>query len=279
MIGQTPLPCASLPLQVETEQAIAPVRSTRFLWAGLGFAVVMLTGVSACLLLPIAKPSRLIPELAFIPGVPLLHPGSARAHSASLRPAALPGVAAVRPRPISALRMTEKQEEEQGAGTMSIAQALEVAKKLTPLQRAIAFSETTEKPFTGETTNGYAQDNMEKGTYVGAISGATLFESDAKYDAETGWPSFTAPVAGSVIERLDPCDLSMAGRAEPPLSQTFGCDVPEETPKGDPKTDGLIRQEVIDAVSGAHLGHVFNDGPKGGKRYSMNAGAMTFVPA
>merc|ERR1719152_193420 len=145
-----------------------------------------------------------------------------------------------------------------GEGTMSREDVLRAAEKLTPFQRAISLSAATEQSFTGTTTNGYPHDNKKKGTYVGAISGAPVFESATKYDSGTGWPSFYAPVPGSVIERLDPGDLADKKRA---------------------RRMGGVRTEVIDAKSGAHLGHVFGDGPPPtGKRYCMNAGAMTFVP-
>ena len=132
------------------------------------------------------------------------------------------------------------------------------AEALTPFQRAISLSAATERPFSGTTTNGYAHDNKRRGVYVGAISGAPLFQSGAKYESGTGWPSFYAAVPGGVIERLDPEDLKDKKRA---------------------RLMGGVRTEVIDAKSGAHLGHVFPDGPQPtGKRYCMNAGAMTFVP-
>ena len=87
--------------------------------------------------------------------------------------------------------------------------------------------------------------------------GKALFESETKYDSGTGWPSFSAPVPGGVIERLDPGDLADARRA---------------------LMMGGIRTEVIDAASGAHLGHVFNDGPRehGGERYCINSVCLTF---
>lgn len=145
-----------------------------------------------------------------------------------------------------------------GDGTMSKEEVEKVAATLSPFQRAISLSAATERPFSGQTTNGYAHDNKKEGSYVGAISGKPVFTSATKYDSGTGWPSFYAPVPGAVIERLDPDDLANPGRA---------------------MMMGGVRTEVIDAVSGAHLGHVFADGPKPtGKRYCMNAGAMTFVP-
>ena len=132
------------------------------------------------------------------------------------------------------------------------------ATKLTPLQQAISLKAYTERSFTGKTTNGYSYDNKALGTYVGAISGRPLFESSTKYESGTGWPSFYAAVPNSVIERPDPEDLADRTRA---------------------MMMGGVRTEVLDAVSGAHLGHVFPDGPPPtGKRYCMNAGSMTFVP-
>merc|ERR1711974_375280 len=87
------------------------------------------------------------------------------------------------------------------------------------------------------------------------MGGAPVFKSTTKYESGTGWPSFYAAVPGAVIERPDPRD------AAGPLGFI-----------------GAVRTEVIDAKSGARLGHVFNDGPPPtGKRYCMNAGAMTFV--
>ena len=141
---------------------------------------------------------------------------------------------------------------------MSKEEVLQKAESLTSFQKAVSLSAQTEMSFTGKTTNGYGWDNKKKGTYVGAISGAPLFSSEAKYDSGTGWPSFYAAIPGGVIERQDPEDLRDKRRA---------------------KMMGGVRVEVIDAKSGAHLGHVFGDGPAPTyKRYCMNAAAMTFVP-
>ena len=115
--------------------------------------------------------------------------------------------------------------------------------KLSPESYDVLFEAGTEPPF----QNAY-HDNHEAGTYVSAATGVALFSSDDKYDSHTGWPSFVKPIApGVVVLKTDP--------------------------------DGS-RTEVVDASSGGHLGHVFDDGPsdRGGQRYCMNSAAMKFIP-
>lgn len=137
---------------------------------------------------------------------------------------------------------------------MSKEAVLEAAEKLTPFERSVALKAVTEMRMTGKTTNGYGYDNKEPGTYVGSISGLPLFSSKAKYESGTGWPSFFEPVdEAHVTLRKDPGDLKNGYR--------------------------YVRIEVLDAKSGAHLGHVFDDGPPPtGLRYCMNAAALKFVP-
>lgn len=116
-------------------------------------------------------------------------------------------------------------------------------RKLTPKQYRIMRQKETEPPFTGK----YAEFH-ESGMYECAACGAQLFSSDAKFDSGTGWPSFDDPVNRENIE----------------LSQD--------------NSHGMQRTEVLCKNCGAHLGHLFADGPKGttGMRYCINSACLAF---
>nr|WP_158799396.1 peptide-methionine (R)-S-oxide reductase MsrB [Pedobacter sp. L105] len=92
-------------------------------------------------------------------------------------------------------------------------------------------------------------NNHQKGTYVSAATGEPLFSSDDKFDSGTGWPSFTKPIDSKAVMVVK--------------DNSFG----------------MSRDEVVEAKTGLHLGHVFDDGPrdKGGLRYCMNSAALKFI--
>ena len=103
----------------------------------------------------------------------------------------------------------------------------------------------TEAPF----SHPYAEMH-DKGTFYCADCGLPLFSSNTKFDSGTGWPSFWAPLSKSAVSDLTDHSLGMA------------------------------RTEVRCSRCGAHLGHVFDDGPKPtGLRYCMNGLALKFIPA
>jgi peptide-methionine (R)-S-oxide reductase len=108
---------------------------------------------------------------------------------------------------------------------------------LTPEQFEVCINKGTEPPFTGKYYN-----NKEKGTYKCVCCGEPLFKSDTKYDSGSGWPSFWQPLSDEKIEYISDTDY------------------------------GMVRTEVNCKKCGAHLGHVFDDGPKPTNlRYCINS--------
>lgn len=119
------------------------------------------------------------------------------------------------------------------------------ASHLTDKQKYVTLHDGTEPPFQNE-----YWDNHDPGIYVDRISGEALFSSTDKFDSGTGWPSFTKPINAELVEQFQ--DDSM----------------------------GMSRTEVRSAKADAHLGHLFDDGPKeaGGQRYCMNSASLKFIP-
>ena len=119
----------------------------------------------------------------------------------------------------------------------------ELRDRLTPEQYHVTQEAGTERAFSGETW-----DNKHEGSYHCVVCEAELFNSDTKFESGSGWPSFWAPAADGAVDTES--------------DRSFG----------------MVRTEAMCMKCGAHLGHIFPDGPNPtGDRYCMNSASLKFV--
>ncbi len=120
----------------------------------------------------------------------------------------------------------------------------ELRERLSTEQYAVTQQAGTERAFSG-----HYWDTKSNGTYMCVVCDEALFESDTKFDSGTGWPSFYQPVDGAKVDRI--------------VDRKFG----------------MKRTEAVCANCGAHLGHVFDDGPQPtGERFCMNSASLNLEP-
>ena len=117
---------------------------------------------------------------------------------------------------------------------------IDLKQRLTPLQYKVTQQAGTERAFTGE-----YWETKEPGTYRCVVCDEPLFSSDTKYDSGSGWPSFWESLDPDKVNRIE--DRSL----------------------------GMVRIEATCAKCGAHLGHIFPDGPQPtGERFCMNSASL-----
>lgn len=133
----------------------------------------------------------------------------------------------------------------QGSGRAKHIEKVWAKKNLTPLQYEVTQNSATEPPFDNE-----YYDNFEAGIYVDIISGEPLFASKDKFESGCGWPSFAKPLGKGILNFYEDYSHNME------------------------------RVEVKGNKSGAHMGHVFEDGPEemGGLRFCINSASLRFIP-
>jgi peptide-methionine (R)-S-oxide reductase len=192
------------------------------------------------------KPSKTMERRAFLIGAGAAAVGLAWLYARRSEPIHAEAAAAGLPKTVTIVEFSDSGQRE---GKKSVDRIIksddEWKKQLSPLSFQVTREAGTERAYTNENPNAHA-----KGIFRCICCDNALFDSSTKFDSGTGWPSFYEPIAKeNVVETVD-------------------------------ASLGITRTAVSCRLCDAHLGHVFDDGPRPtGLRYCMNSVAMKFVKA